>query len=254
MAREISDILKELDAGYAPQRNVYNEQINSIEPAQAGEVAGLEQAKTDSFNQITQGANRRGMFYSGIPIAEQAKYVGSTYLPALAGLKNRYLQQRFNLQAALAGLGERQLLEATKVRNDELDREERQRQWEQQVALERERMAAAARSGGGGGGGGVVSGGGGGGGGITLQQFLQRQYAANPNANRATQDSWVRAWAQLTGNNANDSGLWAAYNTMYPWEQWSDSRFGGNVQGATTPYKVSSATAPVASPNPLKVW
>ena len=106
MARALADIMTELSSVYNPQRTAANEQYNqgigAVDPQQQADLAGLEAAKKDSFGQIEQGANRRGMFYSGVPIAEQSKYVGQNYLPAVANLSNRYAQIRGNLRQSLA--------------------------------------------------------------------------------------------------------------------------------------------------------
>lgn len=168
MARDLAQIITELNSVYNPQKEAYNTQINAVDPQMQAEVQGLDQAKTDSFNQITQGANRRGLLFSGIPIAEQSKYVGSTYLPSLANLKGRYAQQKFNLTDALNQLGVRQNTEAQGIHQSELDRDEKQRQFNEQLAAQqaesaRARSASAAGStpwtpGGSGGGGGKTGG------------------------------------------------------------------------------------------------
>lgn len=106
MARALSDILTELNSTYNPQRqaqtDVYNQNLAAVDPQQQADLSGLEAAKKDSFSQIETGANRRGMFFSGIPLQEQAKYVGQNYLPAVANLQNRYAQIRCNLRQSLA--------------------------------------------------------------------------------------------------------------------------------------------------------
>lgn len=105
------------------------------------ENKGLEAQKTDSFNQIQLGANRRGLNFSGIPLSEQASYLGSSFLPAVANLKAKYAQQRFNLQDAIAKITQDQYSKAYGLRADELNRE----------AAERAARASAGSGGGGGG-------------------------------------------------------------------------------------------------------
>lgn len=109
MARALAQIMAELNSTFNPQRDVYNEQINQIDPQMQAEEQGLKVAQQDSFGEITQGANRRGLLFSGIPIAEQARYTGQTFLPAVANLKAKYLQQKFNLRDALAKIDQDQL-------------------------------------------------------------------------------------------------------------------------------------------------
>jgi len=88
------------------------------------ENQGLEAAKTDAFKQITDQSNRRGLLYSGVPIAEQAQYTGASFLPAVANLKAKYAQQKFNLQNALAGLDTEALKTSYGIYNDELTRDQ----------------------------------------------------------------------------------------------------------------------------------
>lgn len=137
MARVLEQILGELNAVYNPQRDVYNAQINALQPQQDAELQGLEATKRDSFAQVENNANRKGLYYSGIPVAEQASYTGAQYLPAVANLKNRYAQQRFNLQNALAEITQKQYTTAYGIRASEDEADAR---------------ARAARAGGGGGG------------------------------------------------------------------------------------------------------
>lgn len=61
----------------------------------------------------------------------------------------------------------------------------------------------------------------------SLSKFLQAQYAANPNATRAQQDNWVRQWGNQLGvpvDRPNDpTGIWAFYNSLYPYAQYNKS-------------------------------
>jgi hypothetical protein len=117
---------------------------------ESADLAGLETAKKDSFDQITTAANRRGMFYSGIPIEEQASYVGQNYLPGIANLKGRYAGLRGNLYntlaQSLANYDLQQNKDAREIYNTEVAQD-----------LERERLAqeAAARASSGSGSGGA---------------------------------------------------------------------------------------------------
>ena len=141
MARGLDQILTELNSVYAPQKQQYEQQIAGVDPQIQAEQAGLDAAKTDAFNQITTGANRRGLLFSGIPVSEQAKYLGSTYLPSIANLKGRYAQQKFNLTDALNQIGQKQYSEATGIYQNEQAQAERQRQFDLQLAADRETAA-----------------------------------------------------------------------------------------------------------------
>jgi hypothetical protein len=138
--------MSELGSVYDPQRQLVKQQQEAIDPAMQAQEAGLMAAKTDAFQSINEGANRRGLFYSGVPLAEQAKYTGSTFLPAVANLRSKYQQQRFNLQDALNQIQKEQSSQAYGIRQKELDTEEQRRQFDAQLAAQR----SAAGGGGGG--------------------------------------------------------------------------------------------------------
>lgn len=102
MANSLDQILSQLDTVYNPVRDTYNNQISGLAPAQQADQAGLDATKTNAFNDITTQANRRGVAFGGIPLGEQASYLGSNYLPAVANLKNTYLSKKNTLEQAIA--------------------------------------------------------------------------------------------------------------------------------------------------------
>lgn len=142
MAREIDQIMQELEAAYAPQKKQYQEQISALPSYYQAQTAGLEQARQNAFQDIVRRANARGVVYSGAPIQEQQIYTGERYLPALANLSQQEGTQTFNLRQALNKIGETQRLAAEQIRQQELNREEAARQ------AEANRRAAAAAYGG----------------------------------------------------------------------------------------------------------
>lgn len=177
MARALEQIMAELNSVYNPQRDVYNKQLQALPGQQQAQMKGLEAAKQDSFQDITTQANRRGVAFGGIPLEEQGRYLGSSYLPAVANLKNRFEQNKFTLQGALAEIAAKQAQDARGIW-----------QWEMEQDRLREAEAARARAAsGGGGGGGFGLGGFGFGGGVetgapveqapqlTLRQTWQQQ-------------------------------------------------------------------------------
>ena len=123
MAQALNDILTELNGVYQPQKDLYNQQIQQLDPQMQAEQKGLDAAKSDAFSQITDQANRRGLFYSGIPVSEEQKYTGASYLPAVANLHSRYAQQRFNLQDALAKITQEQYLKGQDIYQTQLNRD-----------------------------------------------------------------------------------------------------------------------------------
>jgi hypothetical protein len=195
MAREINQIIQELESAYAPQKKQIQEQISALPSYYQSQVAGLEQARQNAYQDIVRRANARGVAYSGAPIQEQQVYTGERYLPALAGLRQQEGTQTFNLQQALGKIGETQRLRAEEIRQQELNREEAARQAELNRQAQ-ERAARAAGGGGGFGGLGALFGGGGGG-----AQAAQAQ-AQGPD------------WGQAVVNVARNAGT-------NPWV-WSD--------------------------------
>lgn len=159
MPRALEDIIKEIDTVYSPQRQqaqkLYESQIGQIDPLLQAERESLEAARSEGFKDIETRANRRGMFFSGIPLREQAQYLGKEYLPGLTSLRARYQSQRRNLGdvlgATLSDLQAEQRKQALGIREREIADEEDRRRWELEYALQKQ---AAARAGSGGGGGG----------------------------------------------------------------------------------------------------
>lgn len=112
---------------------------------------------------------------------------------------------------------------ATSIQQNEFNLDEQRRQFEAQQAAAR-KAAADARAG-------FSMGGLMGGGGAasqaapkattpSLQSYLAGKYQQAPGANRQTQDSWVKEWAAKARVPTNNAELWAAYNKLYPWEQY----------------------------------
>lgn len=230
MARALSDILTELNTTYNPlrqrQQEVYTKGLEAVNPQETADLSGLETAKTNAFNDITVGANRRGLFYSGMPIAEQSKYVGENYLPSVAALKNRYAGIRGNLYETLQNSLSNYDIEQNKYARDIYNTEIAQ-------DLERQRLAQEATSrasSGGAGTSGISFGGGGTNKGQTLgatgnwqtslSKYLAAKYAKEPSASRSTQDSWVNNWVASTNMDPNQA--FAYYDTLYPWAKYSD--------------------------------
>lgn len=146
MARLVDQIAKELESTYAPIKDLYNRQLSSVDPELQAETAGLEAQKRDSFQQITDAANRRGLFYSGLPIAEEQRYTGTQFLPAVANLKGKYATRRFGLQEAILGLTKEQYDKAQGIREKELAMEAEERRFREQLAAQERASARAARA------------------------------------------------------------------------------------------------------------
>ena len=152
MARALQDILTELNSVYQPQKDLYNSQIGTLDPQLQAEQQGLQAQKQDSFQQITDQANRRGLFYSGLPIQEEQRYTGQQFLPALANLQSKYATQRFGLQDALAKITAQQYGQGQDIYQKEVDRDAEMARFNAQLAAQ-ERSSAASRAASGGPGG-----------------------------------------------------------------------------------------------------
>ena len=151
MARTIDQIQAELNAAYQPQADIVNQQIAALPQYYGEQQQALDVARQNAYRDILGGASARGLAYSGMPIAEQTRYMGTKYLPALAGLAQQQSQQRASLQSALNDIYSQRLQRAQAIQQQELDREQQQRQFEQQLTLQREMAAMQARAYGGGG-------------------------------------------------------------------------------------------------------
>lgn len=117
MAQTIDQIMASRASLFDPEKALVNSQIAALPGQQAAEQAGLDQAKTNSFRDITNSANARGVLYGGAPIDEQQTYVGTKFLPAVADLKNNYLNKSSALQSTLIGINQKQNQDATGIQS-----------------------------------------------------------------------------------------------------------------------------------------
>jgi hypothetical protein len=259
LARDLDLIIKELDAGYNPGRQLINQKMAEAPAAFQAQAEGLKAQEQDYFDgTILAGARNRGMGFSGIPEGERARYGASTYMPAVAKLKTSQNDYQGSLVAALNDINLDQRKTALGIRSGELDREEQQRQFNESLAAQER---ARASSGGGGGGFSptlsmpTLGGGASQAKGPSLQSFLAQKYAEKPNALRSEQDSWVRQFAISSGGNPNDPMLWATYDKLYPWAQYNDAartqkkvtQSGGAVRTGGSSALTTSAGIPLKS-------
>jgi hypothetical protein len=135
VAQNLDDIIRELDAGYAPSRQLINQRIDVLPAQGEAEIAGLNATKDQAFNDITAGARDRGMGFSGIPLAEQAQYTASSFLPAVAKVRQSQNDVRTSLLDALNNTNLDQRKTAMTLRESQLNRD-----------LEREKEEAARRA------------------------------------------------------------------------------------------------------------
>lgn len=139
MAQSLAEIMASLNPEYDPQRALVQKQQAALPGEQQAVLAGLDTAKTNSFNDITNQANARGVVYSGAPIAEQQRYVGEKYLPAYAGVKSDYANRGGKLEAALLDVNRSQSERAQQMRDTQIGQDLAA----QQLADQRARAAQA---------------------------------------------------------------------------------------------------------------
>jgi hypothetical protein len=226
----LSQILAELEPAYAASRGLYNTQMAQLPQFEAAGLQQLEGAKTNEFRDIARSANTRGLDFWGVPIEEQATYLGEHFLPGVTSLKQNTLQGMNQLQLALAGLESDKYKMGLQTRQgqqsalDQFLEAERARAHEAQ--LQRERIAAenaraaAARA-------------------ADTQINPQKQFLdyiaaqfqkaggqGNPNVTRQQQDQWAEAFFNTYGvNNQNRQLYWDLFNQTYNragnyWEDW----------------------------------
>jgi len=139
MARTLEQIISELNPTFQPQVQSLQERANLIPQQIQAEESGLQAKQGEAFGSIVDGARRRGLGFSGIPLGEQAKYTATEYLPALARLRQSGQERAYGLQDAILGINERRDTLGQQIYGQEQDRDFQA----QQAAAAR---AAAARS------------------------------------------------------------------------------------------------------------
>lgn len=137
----LDQIMAELQPGYTAQRGVIQKGIqNTNETYKASQLA-LDAAKTQGFNQINDQATGKGVgrAFSGLPIAEQADYLSTKYLPGLQQAKAQQQADILTLEGQNAALD-------TDIRNKAFGSRETQQQSLNQWNLQQEAQRAAAEA------------------------------------------------------------------------------------------------------------
>src|SRR6478672_279962 len=129
--RTLESIIAELDnaGGYGAQTQSLRNQQALIPGQIADEEKGLQAKQDTAFGDIVNGSRQRGVGFSGIPLAEQAKYTSTEFLPALARLRTQGKQQAMSLEDAILGIQERRTNAALGIRQNEQSLAEQQRQF-----------------------------------------------------------------------------------------------------------------------------
>ncbi len=144
--RSLQQVLTELDSFSAPQVDNMRKRQSALPGQLQAEEQGLAAQQTQSFGEILNGARRRGMGFSGIPVGEQAQYNATQYMPALARLKQQSKDQAMSLEDAILGIQERNRTQGQSIFEGERNFGEQQRQFNEQQKMAREQMAASQRA------------------------------------------------------------------------------------------------------------
>ncbi len=167
--QSIQDIINQLNPTVAGRKDFISQQINAVPQSLQSSEAALQNQLNGAFGQIQQGASNRGIFFSGIPLAEQAQYTGTQYAPALAKLRQSAMDQQGALRQTLSdidsdvykqafGINQQQQKDANdyqeRLRQEQQAREKEERDWQRQQQLQQQKMShdekMARMSGGGG--------------------------------------------------------------------------------------------------------
>ncbi len=151
--QSLEELYAQLNPAYQGTRDLVGAQLSAVPGQFQAQETALGVKKDNSFRDINTGANAKGLAFSGIPIAEQTRYLGEQYLPAVAGLESQKNNATLELQKVLASLDQEQRLRAIDRRTDQqkaLDAYlENERQRAQQLQMQREQIAASSSRGGG---------------------------------------------------------------------------------------------------------
>lgn len=147
--RSLQQVLSELDSVYTPQVDSLRKRQSAIPGQLQAEEQGLAAKQETAFGDIVNGARRRGLGFSGIPLGEQARYTADNYLPALARLRQQGKEQAMSLEDAILGINERRQAQGQNIYQFEQQAAEQRRQFDEQMRMQREqasRASAAASS------------------------------------------------------------------------------------------------------------
>lgn len=102
--RDLNKLIAQIGQSVKPQQALIESDIAANDKAGAAQIEGLGAQKDQAFNDITQAAQDKNMFFSGFSPSEQAKYTAGTYLPALAQLQATIASTRSQLLGKKADL------------------------------------------------------------------------------------------------------------------------------------------------------
>lgn len=132
--QDINALIAQYKQAFQPQQDVLDQQVQANDQSGTAAEAGLNAKKTQEFGNIEQAASDKGMAFSGFSPDQQAKYTGTTFLPALAGLQSAIANTRLGL------LGKKADLNAT-ANSQALDTNAKEKSAYEQWVADQEKMA-----------------------------------------------------------------------------------------------------------------
>ena len=136
--RDLNKLVAEIGKSVDPQKALIDADIKANATAGAAQEAGLQAQAEQSYSNIEQGAQDKGMFFSGFSPDEKAKYNSTTYLPALANLQATIAATRSQLLGKKADLDTNVFNKAFDTREGDIGRRFTWQSAEDQRAFEKE--------------------------------------------------------------------------------------------------------------------
>src|ERR1044071_4637212 len=134
--RTLDQVISSLGSVYDPQIQAVQAQQAQLPQQLQNDEQSLQGQQTQAFDNILQGARRRGtgVAFGGIPLGEQAQYTSTSYLPALANLRSTYANKGLSLTDAINQINERRATQGQSIYEGERNFAEQQRQFNAQQA------------------------------------------------------------------------------------------------------------------------
>lgn len=129
-----AQLYNSLNTIYDPQRQSIVTQQAALPTMFNAQRTGLEQARANAFRDISSKARGMGVAFGGYSPSEQARYTGATYIPALGNINNAQTTANQALIDALNGVNAEQSSKTLGLYQTELERQQAQKQWEQELA------------------------------------------------------------------------------------------------------------------------
>lgn len=132
----------QLGSVYDPQTSLIQTQISQLQPQQDAEQASLDQAKVNAFRDIGDSANAKGVLFSGFTPDQQARYIGTKYLPAVADLKTTFQNNKNTLQDKIDQLNVQRSQQAQGIVSDASSAAEKAAYDQQKLAISASKASA----------------------------------------------------------------------------------------------------------------